>query len=186
MASVGQSTSDYLTNASNAYLANDPLNFLMSDGTGMQMHSASEMGRKVSRNETIHSGHFMLSEIDDAEAQEAASQEAPLETSFEQLTPLPLVEEAVKNFEVSTTVQETTQKYTYGPRSQTVMIDASLSKLFECMSLAYHGTLTSPKWKSFKGLRLKLKDKIRLNNIIWRAWHIQCSFSRPVCLVNAC
>ena len=34
--------------------------------------------------------------------------------------------------------------------------------------------LTSPKWKNFKGIKLPLKDKIRLNNIIWREWHMQC------------
>ncbi|KAI8502903.1 hypothetical protein Bbelb_196050, partial [Branchiostoma belcheri] len=35
------------------------------------------------------------------------------------------------------------------------------------------GKLVSPKWKTFKGLKLLWKDKIRLNNAIWRAWHIQ-------------
>src|SRR5699024_9581311 len=60
-------------------------------------------------------------------------------------------------------------------------IDSSLTKLFQCMSLAYNdGKLTSPKWKSFKGLKMNIKDKIRLNNIIWRAWHIQCRFFQPL------
>ncbi|NXU81453.1 MLXPL protein, partial [Oreotrochilus melanogaster] len=36
------------------------------------------------------------------------------------------------------------------------------------------GKLVSPKWKNFKGLRLLCRDKIRLNNAIWRAWYIQC------------
>lgn len=36
------------------------------------------------------------------------------------------------------------------------------------------GKIASPKWKSFKGLRLLWWDKIRLNNGIWRAWFIQC------------
>lgn len=36
------------------------------------------------------------------------------------------------------------------------------------------GKIVSPKWKSFKGLRLLWRDKIRLNNAIWRAWFIQC------------
>lgn len=36
------------------------------------------------------------------------------------------------------------------------------------------GKIVSPKWKSFKGLRLLWRDKIRLNNGIWRAWFIQC------------
>lgn len=34
--------------------------------------------------------------------------------------------------------------------------------------------LTSPKWNRFKGIRLRWKDKIRLNNVIWRCWHMQC------------
>ncbi|KFU91558.1 Carbohydrate-responsive element-binding protein, partial [Chaetura pelagica] len=52
-------------------------------------------------------------------------------------------------------------------------IDPTLTRLFECMSLEYSGKLVSPKWKNFKGLRLLCRDKIRLNNAIWRAWYIQ-------------
>ncbi|NXN20482.1 MLXPL protein, partial [Nycticryphes semicollaris] len=62
------------------------------------------------------------------------------------------------------------------PRS----IDPTLTRLFECMSLEYSGKLVSPKWKNFKGLRLLCRDKIRLNNAIWRAWYIQCD---PCCWV---
>lgn len=49
--------------------------------------------------------------------------------------------------------------------------------------------LTSPKWNSFKGIRLRWKDKIRLNNLIWRCWHMQfimkkktlvCQFASPL------
>uniref|UniRef100_A0A674JKI8 MLX interacting protein like n=1 Tax=Terrapene triunguis TaxID=2587831 RepID=A0A674JKI8_9SAUR len=45
------------------------------------------------------------------------------------------------------------------------------------------GKLVSPKWKNFKGLRLLCRDKIRLNNAIWRAWYIQYVERRksPVC-----
>ncbi|NXJ83699.1 MLXPL protein, partial [Trogon melanurus] len=65
------------------------------------------------------------------------------------------------------------------PRS----IDPTLTQLFECMSLEYGGKLVSPKWKNFKGLRLLCRDKIRLNNAIWRAWYIQYVERRknPVC-----
>nr|XP_006119686.2 carbohydrate-responsive element-binding protein [Pelodiscus sinensis] len=68
-------------------------------------------------------------------------------------------------------------------------IDPTLTRLFECMSLAYSGKLVSPKWKNFKGLRLLCRDKIRLNNAIWRAWYIQyveqrkslvCGFVTPL------
>uniref|UniRef100_A0A8C5Z8Q9 MLX interacting protein like n=1 Tax=Marmota marmota marmota TaxID=9994 RepID=A0A8C5Z8Q9_MARMA len=46
-----------------------------------------------------------------------------------------------------------------------------------------HGKLVSPKWKNFKGLKLLCRDKIRLNNAIWRAWYIQYVERRksPVC-----
>ncbi|XP_066492590.1 carbohydrate-responsive element-binding protein [Tiliqua scincoides] len=62
-------------------------------------------------------------------------------------------------------------------------IDPTLTRLFECMSLAYSGKLVSPKWKNFKGLRLLCRDKIRLNNAIWRAWYFQYVERRksPVC-----
>ncbi|XP_068765465.1 carbohydrate-responsive element-binding protein isoform X2 [Struthio camelus] len=65
------------------------------------------------------------------------------------------------------------------PRS----IDPTLTRLFECMSLEYSGKLVSPKWKNFKGLRLLCRDKIRLNNAIWRAWYIQYVERRksPMC-----
>ncbi|KAM9272421.1 LOW QUALITY PROTEIN: carbohydrate-responsive element-binding protein [Morus bassanus] len=65
------------------------------------------------------------------------------------------------------------------PRS----IDPTLTQLFECMSLEYSGKLVSPKWKNFKGLRLLCRDKIRLNNAIWRAWYLQYVERRknPVC-----
>uniref|UniRef100_A0A8D2JRL0 MLX interacting protein like n=1 Tax=Sciurus vulgaris TaxID=55149 RepID=A0A8D2JRL0_SCIVU len=67
----------------------------------------------------------------------------------------------------------------FGPRS----IDPTLTRLFECLSLAYSGKLVSPKWKNFKGLKLLCRDKIRLNNAIWRAWYIQYVERRksPVC-----
>ncbi|XP_014652050.1 PREDICTED: carbohydrate-responsive element-binding protein isoform X3 [Ceratotherium simum simum] len=67
----------------------------------------------------------------------------------------------------------------FDPRS----IDPTLTRLFECMSLAYSGKLVSPKWKNFKGLKLLCRDKIRLNNAIWRAWYIQYVERRksPVC-----
>lgn len=40
--------------------------------------------------------------------------------------------------------------------------------------LPFSGKLVSPKWKNFKGLKLQWRDKIRLNNAIWRAWYMQC------------
>ena len=34
----------------------------------------------------------------------------------------------------------------------------------------FFSRMTTPKWKDFKGLRLDWKKRIRLNNVIWRAW----------------
>jgi len=39
----------------------------------------------------------------------------------------------------------------------------------------YSGKLKTPKWKNFKGIQVGRKDKIRLNNLIWREWHMQCN-----------
>ena len=68
-----------------------------------------------------------------------------------------------------------------------------LIELFQSMSVAYRHKLTSPKWNRFKGLKLRWKDKIRLNNVIWRCWHLQykegrrkllCAFANPLELEN--
>ncbi|KAI1233118.1 hypothetical protein IHE44_0006313 [Lamprotornis superbus] len=56
--------------------------------------------------------------------------------------------------------------------------------LFSVTSLENRiGRLVSPKWKNFKGLKLQWRDKIRLNNAIWRAWYMQYLEKRknPVC-----
>lgn len=50
----------------------------------------------------------------------------------------------------------------------------------------FSGKLVSPKWKNFKGLRLLCWDKIRLNNVIWRAWYIQCEYGPDPTLSARC
>lgn len=45
-----------------------------------------------------------------------------------------------------------------------------------CCVFCCSGKLVSPKWKNFKGLKLQWRDKIRLNNAIWRAWYMQCKY----------
>ncbi|XP_027001450.2 MLX-interacting protein isoform X2 [Tachysurus fulvidraco] len=107
----------------------------------------------------IHSGHFMVS--------------------------TPHIEHPPKKgYDFDTVNKQTCQTYHFGKSSAShLSIDASLTKLFECMTLAYSGRLVSPKWKNFKGLKLLWRDKIRLNNAIWRAWYIQYVEKRenPVC-----
>ncbi|XP_041855687.1 MLX-interacting protein isoform X2 [Melanotaenia boesemani] len=117
--------------------------------------------RKVDglESQIIHSGHFMVS---------SPHSEHPPK----------------KGYDFDTVNKQTCQTYHFGKASTShISIDASLTKLFECMTLAYSGKLVSPKWKNFKGLKLLWRDKIRLNNAIWRAWYMQYVEKRenPVC-----
>lgn len=122
----------------------------------------SHLGLKKSdgrESQIIHSGHFMVSS--------------------------PHIEHPPKKgYDFDTVNKQTCQTYHFGKTSTShLSIDASLTKLFECMTLAYSGKLVSPKWKNFKGLKLLWRDKIRLNNAIWRAWYMQYVEKRenPVC-----
>uniref|UniRef100_A0A671TB75 MLX-interacting protein-like n=1 Tax=Sinocyclocheilus anshuiensis TaxID=1608454 RepID=A0A671TB75_9TELE len=111
-------------------------------------------------SQIIHSGHFMV--------------------SYPHTDHPP----SKKGYDFDTVNKQTCQTYHFGKTSTShFSIDASLTKLFECMTLAYSGSLVSPKWKNFKGLKLLWRDKIRLNNAIWRAWYIQYVEKRqnPVC-----
>ena len=53
----------------------------------------------------------------------------------------------------------------------------SLMKLIFYIKTSYNNNLTSPKWKNFKGLKLQVTEKIRINNVIWRSWFEQCKFA---------
>ncbi|RXN12752.1 carbohydrate-responsive element-binding -like protein [Labeo rohita] len=118
----------------------------------------------VRRTQVIHSGHFMVS--------------SPHSDSIRRRSA------ALYNSDFDTVNKPDCQTYSFGPlSSRRLSIDPTLTRLFECMTLAYSGKIVSPKWKSFKGLRLLWRDKIRLNNGIWRAWFIQYVEKRknPVC-----
>ncbi|XP_077596495.1 carbohydrate-responsive element-binding protein [Stigmatopora nigra] len=118
--------------------------------------------------QVIHSGHFMVSSPhSDSDSQPSGSRGGRR-----------------PRYDFDTVNRTWCQTYRYGPLSSgSLSIDPTLTRIFECMSLAYSGTIVSPKWKSFKGLRLLWRDKIRLNNAIWRAWFIQYVEKRknPVC-----
>ncbi|XP_051540877.1 carbohydrate-responsive element-binding protein-like isoform X2 [Myxocyprinus asiaticus] len=121
----------------------------------------------VRRTQVIHSGHFMVSSphSDSVRRRSAALYQSD-------------------DCEFGTVTEPGYQTCSFGAlSSRRLSIDPSLSRLFECMTLAYSGKIVSPKWKSFKGLRLLWRDKIRLNNGIWRAWFIQYVEKRknPVC-----
>ncbi|GAB6031828.1 hypothetical protein CHUAL_010230 [Chamberlinius hualienensis] len=147
-------------------------------------------------HESIHSGHFMVSDIDDSEVQDDDDSVSVPVPDVEEATvgavaaPPPVVTESISGYDFEGANKETRNTYKFGHRSsRSVSIDATLSKLFNCMTLAYSCKLTSPRWKNFKGLKLRWKDKIRLNNVIWRAWHMQfikkkstmiCQFQSPL------
>ncbi|XP_039196972.1 MLX-interacting protein-like isoform X1 [Crotalus tigris] len=164
----------------------------------------------MSRSQIIHSGHFMVSEphAESDPDPDLGSEEAI--SSAERAVRLGLQSCAAERvrgpgalgkaaagkaegaaqpgfrapYDFDTVNEGTCQIYRYGPRSSGALnIDASLTKLFECMTLAYSGKIVSPKWKTFKGLKLLQRDKIRLNNAIWRAWYLQYVEKRqnPVC-----
>ncbi|KAI4878120.1 hypothetical protein NFI96_025563 [Prochilodus magdalenae] len=120
----------------------------------------------VGRAQVIHSGHFMVSSPhSDSLARRRRSG-------------------ASAGYDFDTVSKLGCHTYSFGPfSSRRLSIDPTLTRLFECMTLAYSGKIVSPKWKSFKGLRLLWRDKIRLNNGIWRAWFIQYVEKRknPVC-----
>ncbi|XP_007431007.1 MLX-interacting protein-like [Python bivittatus] len=164
----------------------------------------------MSRSQIIHSGHFMVSEPHaESDPDPDPGSEAALSSTdqavrlglescaAERLRGTGAVGKAVAGkaegaaqhgfrgpYDFDTVSEGTCQIYRYGPRSSGALnIDASLTKLFECMTLAYSGKIVSPKWKTFKGLKLLQRDKIRLNNAIWRAWYLQYVEKRqnPVC-----
>uniref|UniRef100_A0AAY5KA61 BHLH domain-containing protein n=1 Tax=Esox lucius TaxID=8010 RepID=A0AAY5KA61_ESOLU len=149
----------------------DQLNDLESDSDQEEDHAtATGTGPAVAgsflRAQVIHSGHFMVS--------------SPHSDS----TPRRRKSGASVGYDFDTVNRTWCQTYRFGPLSSgSLSIDPTLTRLFECMSLAYSGKIVSPKWKSFKGLRLLWRDKIRLNNGIWRAWFIQYVEKRknPVC-----
>lgn len=86
--------------------------------------------------EIIHSGHFMVSDIDDSEVQDGDDSPSLVvhESDCDQESlPLP-----ARGFDFESACKETSKTYTFGSRSShSISIDASLTKLFECMTLAY-------------------------------------------------
>ncbi|KAG4074698.1 hypothetical protein HA402_008796 [Bradysia odoriphaga] len=125
----------------------------------------------TNRQESIHSGQFMVSQFE-ADAQE--DDDSGVDP-----------EEQPHHQDISTSMDVCLPTV----NNTVIEIELSLAKLFKCMNLAYRQKLTSPKWNRFKGVRLRWKEKIRLNNLIWRCWHMQfmmkkktlvCQFASPL------
>ncbi|KAF0290827.1 Carbohydrate-responsive element-binding protein [Amphibalanus amphitrite] len=108
-----------------------------------------------STKESIHSGHFMVSNF------------LREEEELEERLNAPILDDANSGDE-SVSGEVVKQD---SPNS--VHIDSSLTKLFNTLTIAYSEQISNPRWNSFRGMKLNMKDKIRLNNVIWRCWHIQ-------------
>ncbi|CAF3423472.1 unnamed protein product [Rotaria sp. Silwood1] len=106
------------------------------------------------------SGHYMTSRIDDNAPICDVPCPSPIPNSNEPLSQgLPIVNE---------TAQGETERHTeFNGRF------ISLVSLLQFINTVYRSNLTSPKWKNFRGSRIECRDKIRLNNVIWRTWHQQ-------------
>lgn len=84
--------------------------------------------RDKPEKEAIHSGHFMVSDIDDYDEDDVA---------------VPVPETEVKNSlenipeQLQFNIQLSNSKDDSGKTNQQLSIETSLSKLFQCMSLAY-------------------------------------------------
>uniref|UniRef100_H2ZQI6 BHLH domain-containing protein n=1 Tax=Ciona savignyi TaxID=51511 RepID=H2ZQI6_CIOSA len=121
--------------------------------------------------DVIHRGHSMMSSVtDEGDEQEEINHDRDSPVHHEQAIMI-----RGHGYDFSNVTKETKNIYQFGPsQSNHITIDSNLARLFKCMSLAYRGgKVVSPKWKNFKGMKLTVKDKIRLNNAIWRTWHIQ-------------
>ncbi|UJR37641.1 hypothetical protein I4U23_030338 [Adineta vaga] len=131
--------------------------------------------QKNEDNQALLSGQFMTSRIDHEPIDVPCP--SPIPNPSDPLTSqsLPIV---------SDTAQGETERHTeFNGRF------VSLVSLLRVINTVYRSNLTSPKWKNFRGSRIECRDKIRLNNVIWRTWHQQyirrikslvCQFVSPL------
>uniref|UniRef100_A0A7E4ULH6 BHLH domain-containing protein n=1 Tax=Panagrellus redivivus TaxID=6233 RepID=A0A7E4ULH6_PANRE len=131
----------------------------------------------VQSKEPIHSGHFMISnphEVkQDEDDEDFEVDVVDVDDSMTNTTPNAAIQRVSKTFQDEKPVTF----YTFGrEKTQSIAIDVSLNQLKKCINVAYM-KLTTPKWKDFKGLKLQWKHRIRLNNVIWRAYYME--FRKP-------
>ena len=140
----------------------------------------------VRHKAAIHSGHFMVSDFEPDEQDEQEEVQVVDEGAI-----------AAIELKESQIVQPRT-KYACGNKIRLSLAEGkdheiSLTSLFKSMSMKYRFQLTSPRWNRFRGLKLRWKDKIRMNNVIWRCWHMQfvqndpkslCAFANPMEIDN--
>ncbi|VDM18756.1 unnamed protein product [Hydatigera taeniaeformis] len=98
---------------------------------------------ETEKHSEIKSGQFMISKLDDSDSENGESE------SHEEL------------------------ESSSSDRNSGIPAFDTLQSLFKSLSLAYVETVTSPRWSHFRGAGFALKQKVRLNNIIWREYHMQ-------------
>ena len=130
----------------------------------------------VRHKEAIHSGHFMMSNF---EADDPETDEEDIVVHSEQNTS-GFERFKIKNDDASdmpnpdrVDLQLPAKFRTMIPAKFQPFIDTSFGHLFRRMTFIYRNKLTSPKWNKFYGVKFRQKDKIRLNNVIWRCWHMK-------------
>lgn len=179
MGNYSSSSVDY---NQNMYFAEE--NCLYGEASGQYRMQTEE--HSPHKRETIHSGHFMVSEIDEAENEADAEEEAAKEE--DQVELIKDDQQAaieIKSIELCA-LQLPNSQSRVGRRSWDrwnivhPKSNQSLDNLFKKMNLGMDSKLVSPKWKQFKGMKISVKNKIRVNNLIWRAWHIKCEFCLPL------
>uniref|UniRef100_A0A914WG38 BHLH domain-containing protein n=1 Tax=Plectus sambesii TaxID=2011161 RepID=A0A914WG38_9BILA len=127
-------------------------------------------------HEPIHSGHFMTSNPHtDIQADE--DEDVEVEVVDDDIDRIPVEDDSQESDALKDRDEKPVTFYKFGPKkTQSIAIDVSLNKLNKCIKVAYN-KMTTPKWKDFKGLRLHWKQRIRLNNVIWRAYYME--FRKP-------
>lgn len=170
------SSIDYNSNSQNMYAFQDDSNCFYNNSNQYRMQTEEEHSPQ-NKPETIHSGHFMVSEIDDADNEVNVEEDV---TKVEELKEELIKEDNQKVIEIKAIINQP-KYYNIRQNKKNWNIDypksqPSLDMLFKKMNLGFDSKLTSPKWKQFPGLKISLKAKIRVNNLIWRAWHIKCRF----------
>ncbi|CAI5444755.1 unnamed protein product [Caenorhabditis angaria] len=127
------------------------------------------------RAQVIHSGHFMTSNLHNDIIPDDDDEDIEVDVVEDD----DKIEEAGSSHKKQKLDEKPVTFYKFGPtKTQSIAIDISLNKLNKCIQVAYN-KMTTPKWKDFKGLRLHWKQRIRLNNVIWRAYYIEFRKNKP-------
>uniref|UniRef100_A0A336M9X4 CSON013117 protein n=1 Tax=Culicoides sonorensis TaxID=179676 RepID=A0A336M9X4_CULSO len=154
------------------------------------MMASTMTDNRNNTSESIHSGQFMVSHF------EKDDEEDPDDDEIVEMLSPQQTQDSIISDPVTVTAGHCMDLQRYNPAVagqhktlSSVEIDSDLSTIFNTLNVTYQQKLTSPKWNPFKGIRLRWKEKIRLNNVIWRCWHMQfilkrktlvCQFASPL------